>query len=270
MKKFLFLVAATLLVASYSHAQYLPEKGAISTEVQFNPFDQDGKMFKLDGLKVRYFFTDNDAFRMKIGFGLKHDSFSVTDDSDKPEDGSTAPYYSYENAYKSTSGNVDFSLGYERHFSISKRLGAYVGASVGFNRHFASTDIDMTTTHHYYDNRRWRSEVTSLDEAKISNGTFTEIPEDVEADELPGKVDDRAYWEVKAALFAGADFYVYKGLYVGTEFGLGLSSSKLSKMKYKTNLSDESDNVEFETNDNSRSTKLGVYIEPVLRLGWTF
>lgn len=270
MKKFLFFVAATLLVANYSHAQYLPEKGAISTEVQFNPFDQDGKMFKLDGLKVRYFFTDNDAFRMKIGFGLKNDNFSVTDDSDKPEDGSTASYYSYDNAYKSTSGNVDFSLGYERHFAISKRLGAYVGASVGFNRHFASTDIEMTTTHHYYDSRRWRSEVTSQDEAKISNGTFTEMPADGEADDLLGKVDDRAYWEVKAALFAGADFYVYKGLYVGTEFGIGLSSSKFSKMKYKENLSNESDNVEFESNDNTRSTKLGVYIEPVLRLGWTF
>lgn len=42
------------------------------------PFDQDGHTFKLDGIKVRYFFTDNDAFRVKLGFGMKHNNFSTS------------------------------------------------------------------------------------------------------------------------------------------------------------------------------------------------
>lgn len=268
MKKILFFVAAALLVANHSFAQYKPEKGAISTEVQFNPFDQDGNMFKLDGVKVRYFFTDNDAFRLKMGFGLKHDNFSTSEDN-KPENGSTNDYFSAENEYKTTSGNFELNLGYERHFDLSKRLSAYVGASVGFNRHFASTKLSETETRHYWSNNRWRSDVTAETTAEISNGTFSSLPEG-DIDNPLEEVNDRAYWEVKAALFAGVDFYVYKGLYLGTELGLGLNSSKYSKMKYKAVDLNDNDMTEVETNDNSRTTNVGFYIEPVLRLGWTF
>lgn len=268
MKKILLFVAATLLVANHSFAQYKPEKGSISTEVQFNPFDQDGNMFKLDGVKVRYFFTDNDAFRLKMGFGLKHDNLSTSEDT-RDDVGTNANYYSYDDEYKTTSGNFELNLGYERHFDLSKRLSAYVGASVGFNRHFASTKLSATETRHYQSGDKWRSEVSSQATAKISNGTFSSLPEGEIENPLEA-VDDRAYWDVKTALFAGVDFYVYKGLYLGTELGLGLNSAKYSKMKYREVDSDSNDVIEFETNDNSRTTKVGFYIEPVLRLGWTF
>ncbi|MEG0464313.1 MAG: hypothetical protein RR592_10620, partial [Bacteroides sp.] len=79
-----------------------------------------------------------------------------------------------------------------------------------------------------------------------------------------------AYWQVKAALFTGLDFYVYKGLYLGTELGLGLSNQKLSKMKCRVTFIDENDVNDFETNDDVHNLNLGFYIEPVLRLGWTF
>ena len=268
MKKILFFLTAALLVANYSFAQYKPEKGSVSTEVQFNPFDKDGNTFKLDGVKVRYFFTDKDAFRLKLGFGLKNDNFSVSDDN-KPEEGSHATYFSEDGEYKANSGNFELNLGYERHFDLSKRLSAYVGASLGFNRHFASTTIETSDTRHYWQNNGWNSDVTSTAKAEISNGTFSSMPDKFGENPL-GQVDDRAYWEVKAALFTGVDFYVYKGLYLGTELGLGLNSSKSSKMKYTATTSESDDKVEYESNDNIRKMDIGFYIEPVLRLGWTF
>lgn len=267
MKKYLFLVIAALLVANHSSAQYKPKKGSVSTEVQFNPFDQDGEMFKLDGVKVRYFFTENDAFRLKLGFTMKHHYLSVTDDN-RDEENPNASYYSFENKYKSTAGSFELNLGYERHFNIAKRLSAYIGASAGFNRQFASTTADLATFFHNQVNGRWQVTNFITSNIEISNGAFETLPDDT-GNPLD-KVTDRAYWELKAALFAGLDFYVYKGLYVGTEFGLGLNSSENSKMKYKGTVDNEQHVIEFETNDNARNTTLGFYIEPVIRLGWTF
>lgn len=269
MKKALLFFAAALLAAPYTLAQYQPKQGSIGTEIQFNPFDQDGKTFKLDGVKVRYFLTDRDAVRVKIGFGLNNKNFS-TSESDRNNDRPNDTYYSVDSKYKSTSGNFELNFGYERHFSIAKRLSAYVGASAGFNRHFASINGDVTEARHYQNGDRWLTDITMEGHEEISNGTFSVMPEGgIDGNPLD-KVDDRAYWEVKAALFTGVDFYVYKGLYLGTELGLGLSNQKLSKMKYKATTSETKDATEFETNDKVRNLNLGFYIEPVLRLGWTF
>lgn len=283
MKKLLFVLVAALF-AAHSSAQchqckkskvckhgkeYKPTKGSISTEVQFNPFDQKGEMFKLDGLKVRYFLTNRDAIRLKLGFGIGHSNLSDSYD-DRTDDNSTSPYTSYDTEYKSTLGHVELNLGYERHFNLSKRLSAYVGASVGFNRHFASTQVTTTETNHFHtSNNKWDSEVISKVKAEISNGAFTSLPEGDINNPLD-KVSDRAYWDVKAALFTGVDFYVYKSLYLGTELGLGFNSSSLSKMKYQATTLNERDVVEFESTDNAKFMDAGIYIEPVLRLGWTF
>ena len=269
MKKILLLLLPALLVANYSFAQYKPEKGSVSTEVQFNPFDQNGNVFKLDGLKVRYFFTDNDAFRVKIGFGLKHDNFSFTENN-QSDNSPNNDYRSWDQRYKSTSGNLELNLGYERHFDLSKRLSIYAGASAGFNRHFASTKGDLIEARHYRQDGKWRKDYISVDQMKISNGAFSSLPEDGIGENPLNEVDDRASWKFKAAVFTGIDFYVYRGLYLGTELGLGLDTQKFSQMKYQESSSGSSDNLQYETDDNLRDLNVGFYIEPVLRLGWTF
>lgn len=270
MKKALLFFVAALLATPYSFAQYQPKKGSIGTEVQFNPFDQDGKTFKLDGVKVRYFLTDHDAVRVKIGFSLNNKDFSSSQENPNdnfPRDS----YYSLDSKYESTSGNFELNLGYERHFSIAKRLSVYAGASAGFNRHFASSKKNITRAIHYQEGNNWITNITMRRQEEISNGSFIEPrPETGFSSNPLDNVDDRAYWQVKAALFTGVDFYVYKGLYLGTELGLGLSNQKLSKMKCRVTLTDENDVKDFETNDDVHNLNLGFYIEPVLRLGWTF
>lgn len=248
----LFLTVALLGVACSSFAQYKPEAKSISTEVQFNPFDQNGRTFRLDGLKVRYFITEKDAVRVKVGLNLDRDKFSSSSDYSDPSSSSV-----FDTISKSTVGDFNLNIGYERHFDVAKRLSLYVGGSLGFNRHFASSK--STSTHNY------NGDIYSM-EYKSRNG----IPA-IDGDGLFFR--NKGSWRFDAAVFTGLDFYVYKGLYLGTELGLGLQTSKQGKAKMTK--SDTSNGITTTTDIPDTSsclsdTSFGFYIEPTLRLGWTF
>lgn len=241
MKKSLLLVALLFIVSS-SFAQYKPEAKSVSTEVQFNPFDQNGKTFKLDGLKVRYFITAKDAVRVKMGLGLKNSKIPEQSMGD------------ITHSSKSTSGDFNLNFGYERHFDVAKRLSVYVGGGLGFNKHFASSQ--STFSYDMHKNHR-----------KISNGIATY---DAEGNLI---YSDRGSWRFDAAVFTGLDFYVYKGLYVGTELGLGLGTTKIGKVTIREEITGGSITEVKETIDQSNrlsTTTFGFFIEPTIRLGWTF
>lgn len=264
MKKSLFLVAMLLIVSS-SFAQYKPEAKSVSTEIQFNPFDQNGKTFKLDGVKVRYFISAKDAVRVKVGFNMGNDKYS---DSDSEGGELEHVYSSYEGSFKTTSGDFNLNFGYERHFDVAKRLSVYVGGGLGFNRHFVSASIEEKSSSGYHDGDKWVVSSTS-ESAKIKNGSshyFDDEPE------FPNNFN-RASWRFDAAVFTGLDFYVYKGLYLGTELGLGLKSTKYSKVTITSKSTMNGMTVpehDIEIDDNVRNTTFGFYIEPTIRLGWTF
>lgn len=227
MKKFtLVLAAAMLLIAGNSFAQHKPAKGSFGTEVQFNPFDQNGNTFQLDGLKFRYFVTDNDALRLKIGFGL--DSYKYKADDSK------------DDYTKAKTGDFKIDLGYERHFDLAKRLNVYVGGQVGIFKHFASAKAETTNA---------------------SGKTITETWSNTTG---RGNDEDRAYFGFGVGVFTGLDFYVYKGLYVGTELGLNVESRKTCETEH------DYDGNSTKSKDSARYTSAGFYIEPVVRLGWTF
>lgn len=261
MKKTLLLVTAAALIAGNTFAQYKPTAGSLSTEVQFNPFDQDGHTFKLDGLKLRYFITDNDALRLKLGFSLGHSNVVFEDQS--PEENMNEKWWSKDEA-NSTSGNISLNLGYERHFNVSKRISIYVGASFGFDRHFVSaeqkgSEVRRTT---YGD---WKVMRTSYS-MESTNGYFEATDNGIR------DIYDRAYWAIDADLFTGIDFYVYKGLYVGAELGLSINSLKYSEIRYKgeRRTNEEVKYFDIKTKDDSRYTNVKIDVQPSLRLGWTF
>lgn len=250
MKRFLFLAAAVVAAApmfAESNVE-LPEKGTLSTEVQINPFDQDGNTFKLDGIKLRYFITDKDALRAKVGFGL-------TSNSTKDDIVGTDPYSPTEKMsvqHKQKSGDFSFDLGYERHFFTSGRIDLYGGAQVGVSRHFASASI-----------------VEGSEKLDYTNC----IPSDfsVDASNL-SKLSDRGYLGWNLDIFTGIDFYLYKGLFVGTELGLSMQNQKLSKAKYEyvSGEASSSQITKGETTDKTKSFDARFQIEPTLRIGWTF
>lgn len=225
MKRFTLVLIIALLTASSTFAQVKPEKGSFGTEIQFNPFDQDGKTFRLDGLKLRYFLTNKDALRMEVGFGIYSDKYKA----DKRED----------DYIHTKTGDFNIDLGYERHFNLAKRLSVYVGGQLAFTKHFASAKADITINDKVYTN-------------KWSNITGS------------GSDADRAYIGFGASAFTGLDFYVYKGLYVGTELGYGVTTIKNCKTKHEF-MGEKETSV-----DSYRATSARFYIEPVVRLGWTF
>lgn len=250
MKRLTLILLATLLIAANSLAQNKPDKGSFGTEVQFNPFDQNGESFKLDGLKFRYFLTDKDAIRLKLGFNLDHSSYK-TEGGEEEHDAASL--------YKYSVGDFNLDAGYERHFDLSKRLSLYLGGSIGFTRHFASTKIEEAS-----------NGLTAIFKGEIKNGAILLEDEGIEADyeNLLPAVNDRAFWRLNAAIFTGIDFYVYKGLYVGTELGIGLHTKKMSEMTYDG----KHENIKYheKTADKITNIEIKTYIEPVLRLGWTF
>ena len=105
MKKLVFILFATLLMAGNLFAQNKPTKGSWSTEVQINPFDQDGETFSLDGLKVRYFFSDKDAVRLKVGIKSINSKYT-NDEFDEDTESS------YNEEYKYKMGNFNIAFGY--------------------------------------------------------------------------------------------------------------------------------------------------------------
>lgn len=137
-----------------------------------------------------------------------------------------------------TNGSVKFNLGYEYVYVRYKRLNLYVGAKAGYERRFASStqsfDSDRKVVYSNYD------EVDDIGAANIFN----------------------------AAIYTGLDFYVYKGLYLGVEFGVYLSDAIPVKQIRKTY--SEGNYSENFRNIGGHELKLSTSASPLLRLGWRF
>ena len=113
--------AALVLVSSNTMAQYAPEAGDVSAEVQFNPFGNAFNTFKLEDnivFKVRTFLTDRDALRLKVGLQFDNNSdvtkTTLTDnfDTNKPaytlnnqevETNNKATYFDFSRRRKNSS-----------------------------------------------------------------------------------------------------------------------------------------------------------------------
>lgn len=290
-------MALGLGMVSVANAQYAPQKGDFATEIGFAPFHSkgnDGKTFKLnEGMfKVRYFLTDKDALRLKLGVGIDNSS----------DDNTETNFTSYPNESESTTTTetnskkteFKFALGYERHFKTIKRLDIYAGAEFGYSTTSYSGDKSTYTVSKNYQNNG--------DDKSLASVTTTNSMQDYSDRNPEGQ---KSVNEFFGAVFAGADFYIYKGLYLGAELGLKFSSGKnpdcfstedyssvIQDAKGKTLYSEvskkyngveifkrvtQSDGTVTETkNDNvnisseKTTTKLEFYVEPAIRLGWRF
>lgn len=223
-KLFLTLLASLMLIGAYAQEIQRPYKGAVSAEIQFNPFEQSGKTFSMDGLKVRFFLTDIDAIRVKLGFAYGRDKMEEI---------------------SRLSGNVKLDLGYERHLPLAKRVDFYFGGQLGMEKYYAKTKGEFMNN-----------------EFVCRGAVLDNIDFDKPFDGLKG--ENRAQTSFNIAAITGLDFYVYRGLYLGTELGFKIQTGFY-------------DNVEFEyysvkktLEDDGFSTRVGLYVEPTIRLGYTF
>ena len=292
MKKLLVLLAVCAGVTTAT-AQELPKKGSIVTEIGFTPFKSSGETFKLNDamLKFRYFVTDKDVVRLKLGVGIDN---NTTDNATftHPQDLSGYNVQVVDNSTKTTNkkSDIQIMLGYERHFAPTGRFDVYAGAEIGFewNNRSGSVEENGLTT-------GYRNSKLDYTEQSAKNTDYTDMTPD-------GELSSHAF---KGGVFAGLDFYIYKGLYIGTELGISFTSGKSPNgyssynyssvetnssgvVTYAQNVSYSGDTGLTTTNTTINNnttttisaqqasttersaTKLKLYVEPAIRLGWKF
>ena len=292
MKKLLVLLAVCAGVTTAT-AQELPEKGSIVTEIGFTPFKSSGETFKLNDamLKFRYFVTDKDVVRLKLGVGIDN---NTTDNATftHPQDLSGYNVEVVDNSTKTTNkkSDIQIMLGYERHFAPTGRFDVYAGAEIGFEWNNRSGSVEENGLTTGYSNSKLDYTVQSA-----RNTDYTDMTPD-------GELSSHAF---KGGVFAGLDFYIYKGLYIGTELGISFTSGKSPNGYYSYNYSSVETNssgvVTYARNESysgdtgltttnttinnnttttisaqqastteRSATKLKLYVEPAIRLGWKF
>lgn len=256
MKKMIFAAALLAGAAFGVNAQEnvnLPESGDFAVEVQFNPFTDSFETFGLDGMKLqgRYFFSNADALRIGLGFGVTTDKNTLAPDAE----GVYADEWT-----KNRVGNFAISLGYERHFLQSGRVDLYAGAGLGFS--LKSTCDSKNKVYQQWSNTENKN-IDVLHESKVYNAS--------------------SFNQFDVNVFTGIDFYVYRGLYVGAELGLKVGFKNFPGQYTKggyvvdgkySSTPDENDvwddSIESTKGSKSTSFELATYVEPALRLGWTF
>lgn len=131
-----------------------------------------------------------------------------------------------------TTVEVSIRPAFEKHFDGTERLSPYIG-----------TEFELTYKYSSIKNN-------DLDNAII--GAWDEFG------------TEQGFLEVGANLIIGADFYVYKKLYLGTEFGFGVQLRELTDIKL------EVDGEEVNKVSRGGIFQFGPNYIGALRLGFTF
>ena len=239
MKK-LFLAAA-LMVATISPVMaeddFTTETGDFAIALEFNPFSDNFNTFRMgDNFKVpalRGRYFFNDNTAFRIGLGLDMDNNKTT------------PNEENEDVWdKGSVGSFAISIGLEKHFMQKGRLDLYYGADLGYVHKWA-----CKTEQRMYNDKVF--------ETKYHNEYGS----------------DRAENVVGLNIITGLNFNVYKGLYVGTELGIGFNYSN-KPATYTQGGYDDNNNwstsVESDKINKANGFNLGTFVKPALRIGWKF
>jgi hypothetical protein len=132
--------------------------------------------------------------------------------------------------HKAAHGIYDILAGYERHFNMSDRIDLYAGAQAGFLKEFA-----------YY---------------KTVSSTHVNT-------DLNGHIGVNHFM---AGALTGIDVYLWKGLYCGAEMGLKWNITREGTKKEK----DDNGGTTIHPAPTVTASAIGFYIDPAIRLGWTF
>ena len=315
-------------------------EGKFGMELLFNPFSNDFNTFKMGELKGRYFLNEKSAVRFGVGFGIDNETTTDVEsyNSKFEDDVNSYTISNKETETKINKSSLKLSLGYEHHVFTKGRLDVYVGGELGWEGKFFSGEKSVKSTSESYE----RSERTGSEyvpgygyygstvyyDYTTTTTVNTSSSEKYEYEKMsPNNEYNESRFFVNA--FTGVDFYIYKGLYIGTELGISFSNGKTLNGSYtqdyngesirkvserkkqqntsisttettvtttKTNYSYSSETgvkvgkevitvqggsnsgiTENDTQsaqnaiDHERSnTKLEIYVEPALRIGWRF
>lgn len=293
-------------LTSVANAQYEPKKGDIATEIGLTLFNtKDDRSFKLnEGMfKVRYFLTDKDAIRLKLGVDIDNSSETTTDEKNPVDPANEKVWNSVTETNKKNT-RFSFMLGYERHLAVSGRFDVYVGAEFGYKINKYSGDITYNKSETKYDGDKKLEYTTQT--SLTAESTDCQITGSNLGDDNPViNTANKSNNAFVGGIFAGADFYVYKNLYLGVELGISFESGKSPNSYYDYNSSYQKWNSDGKetysqyinysgetgtttttttqgntttsitannkvSQNETTTTKLKFYVEPAIRLGWRF
>ena len=243
MKKLLLAAALVSSACIGANAQektyFAPEQGDFGVEVRFNPFGESNFTLNDYELKGRYFVTDKDALVLQFGInGVNKKSVGV-------KEADNGDYILNDDAWnKYYYGTFNIDLGYERHFFNYKRIDLYAVARIGYGHSFAGQTIQADANN------------------KVSFTNFCLNGDD--EDDVKAVASNN----LRFAVFTGIDFYVYKGLYLGAEIGLGLEDR--FGVARKTKFTSNGTVTEHKSEVGGHDFEISTYVTPTFRLGWTF
>ncbi|MBI33782.1 MAG: hypothetical protein CMP67_00280 [Flavobacteriales bacterium] len=198
------MVAATMLALNVSAqngqtSNFKFSSGDRNLELQLVPLSLNNSPITLNGIKFRYFTSENAALRLNVNLN----SNSNTNITQMGVDSTDTP----ELKEKTSSFGFKLAPGYEMHFSGTNKLSPYVGGELVID----------------YQTNSFREETETIDNKVV----YTKTSNSSSGDNTPG------YFGLSLNGIAGFDFYFTKSLYLGTElnYGLTLKSNLSTKIK---------------------------------------
>jgi len=264
-------------------------KGSVATELNFSFFNininEDGVStgpFTMPELRLRFGLSNKWALRVNLGLDFGHNK--IQKNLDNIDGGSWwKTVVTGERLEKNNYTQFSIAPGIEYHFGKWDRMSVYVGCEIPFGVYMTKSTIDENSTteiwerDYYYEQlmlvRTIRS--TSYLEAKNSSSAYICDPWGCY---YTYRQTGKMFFGINA--FAGFDFYVYKGLYLGAELSLGYSHSMALKgsVKGTTTVTTVSGNststtitdIDEKIEDKITGGRLGFKCNPMIRLGWRF
>ena len=219
------LLSAFALASTFAFAQK-PGEGEKTAEVLLNLQIGDSPLsYGLNSngggapaeIRLRYFLSDMGAVRLRLGLGGGSTTTNIAGSG-------------VDATVKTTNGfGLAFFPGYEMHFEGTNKLSPYVGAQLGITM-IGGRTIAVTN---------------AINPTPQSD----DVIEGHKYDEKTGST-----FGFSAGLMMGADYYLFDGVYIGGEFGLGLfSMSSTGEGEKKTTLSGGSPTTSKILGSNSNS-----------------
>lgn len=279
MKKFFSLSLFMIFCVGYAQEiSFKPEKGDFSVELQFSPFNFTidsyddtflSTPFSIDGLRMRYFLNGRWALRANV-------TLNYSSSKNEYELKGYYPEFSGQGIgiRKNTQSSFRYQIapGIEYHFGNPGRLDFYVGGELFLGgiqyRLKSEQELDITLNN----NQGTYHESLSF---KI-NGLYYE-QSGYEID-----IASRSHINLGINALFGADFYIYKGLYLGAELGVGgghIFSLKakgeghheyIVKNSEGSEIRSESKDYVFVGKTHNSSGNFGFYCNSKFRLGFKF
>jgi len=248
MKKTVLLVLVSFVLFCTANAQeggFKQAAGDKALEVNFAPLG--GTPVGISGIQFKSYSSETSAFRMNIFIG----KFSTKDTLQTAVDTfSTASDNLLALYERNSTLEIGIRPGIEKHFAGTDRLSPYIGAELDFAKKFSTKKVDNQY-----------------------NGKLGDESGSILVTKTTG---EKGYMRIGVNAVAGFDYFFAKKLYIGAEFGFGLSMTSDSKIKvddkYKEQLYSDADKTYPGILDIKRgsSTDIGPNTSGKLRIGWLF